>query len=985
MAHFRASARTVDMLGRQQIAGVSTAISELFKNAHDAYAQRATANYVRYGDLFVLRDDGVGMTREQFERHWLTLGTAGKASPGNGTMPPHGMRRRAVLGEKGIGRLAIAAIGPQVLVLTRHGKDDPTVPLVAALVHWGAFELPDVDLDRIEIPVIELPRGTSPDLAAMANLIAENVQELGAATGPHLVERIANDLKWWKQIDLDDLAQTVGAENLVTDCGTCFVIAPASHDLGADLEPPLPREAPPLLKTLIGFANTMTPDHPKPALETSFFDHRAPDLVSDLIEEGEFFTPDEFRSVDHHFNGTFDEYGQFRGTVQIFGGESVDYPLAWAEARGRPTHCGPFRLDLAYMQGLLRQSRLDPQEWHRMADKLDRYGGLYIYRDGIRVLPYGDNRFDWLDVELRRNKSASDAFFSYRRMFGAVQITREQNSALREKAGREGFASNEAYRQFRSILTGFLEQVAMEFFREGGPRSDTYDEGRQANERLEKARRARSGHVRVQRQQLRGELDRFFADVEAGGPAERAAEAVAVLRAEVAHALAESDPARGASQLAAAEAAARNGLQELDASLEIRRRRGFGLTRELQRDRQSYERARVDLREEVILPCMAEIEKIVSAAGDERQRAIQRRVRFDEALQSASETGRGTLQSSRRDLTGAAQHTASQSRELATTSFARVDAEVQKVLTRASSLDVTSMPEPEFVAHRDALEERIRSLTEQHASAMSNVTEQLRAVSWPVNGHGPLITAADQVEELETRLEAFIERSEQDLELTQLGLAVEIINHEFQTSIRAVRENLRRLKGWADTNRELRPLYRDLRGAFDHLDGYLRLFTPLHRRLYRKPVDIRGRDLARFVRDVFRERLQQEDIELGATSPFCNRTVHLYPSTLYPVFVNLVDNAVHWLSGHRGPRQITLDLDGDDMTVTDSGPGIGKRDREAVFELGFSRKPAGTGYGLHLSREVLRREDMDLILDPPDPNRGARFRIVTAAAEGQRA
>ena len=37
MARFRTSARSVDMLGRQQIAGVPTAVSEIFKNAYDAY------------------------------------------------------------------------------------------------------------------------------------------------------------------------------------------------------------------------------------------------------------------------------------------------------------------------------------------------------------------------------------------------------------------------------------------------------------------------------------------------------------------------------------------------------------------------------------------------------------------------------------------------------------------------------------------------------------------------------------------------------------------------------------------------------------------------------------------------------------------------------------------------------------------------------------------------------------------------------------
>ena len=62
MAKFRTRARTVDMLGRQQIAGVPNAISELFKNAHDAYADYAEVDYFPSDGLFVLRDDGVGMT-----------------------------------------------------------------------------------------------------------------------------------------------------------------------------------------------------------------------------------------------------------------------------------------------------------------------------------------------------------------------------------------------------------------------------------------------------------------------------------------------------------------------------------------------------------------------------------------------------------------------------------------------------------------------------------------------------------------------------------------------------------------------------------------------------------------------------------------------------------------------------------------------------------------------------------------------------------
>ena len=60
-----------------------------------------------------------------------------------------------------------------------------------------------------------------------------------------------------------------------------------------------------------------------------------------------------------------------------------------------------------------------------------------------------------------------------------------------------------------------------------------------------------------------------------------------------------------------------------------------------------------------------------------------------------------------------------------------------------------------------------------------------------------------------------------------------------------------RIKSWADANPALREHYRDLRASFEHLDGYLRLFTPFHRRLYRTPVEIAGAEIEKFLRDVF--------------------------------------------------------------------------------------------------------------------------------------
>src|SRR6266487_3321501 len=99
------------MLGRQQIAGIQNALSELFKNAHDAYATLSRVDYFEAQKLLVIRDNGVGMTREDFVDKWLVLGTESKVGDAaQSQYRPDGMEMRPITGEKGIGRLAIALL-----------------------------------------------------------------------------------------------------------------------------------------------------------------------------------------------------------------------------------------------------------------------------------------------------------------------------------------------------------------------------------------------------------------------------------------------------------------------------------------------------------------------------------------------------------------------------------------------------------------------------------------------------------------------------------------------------------------------------------------------------------------------------------------------------------------------------------------------------------------------------------------------------------
>lgn len=126
---------------------------------------------------------------------------------------------------------------------------------------------------------------------------------------------------------------------------------------------------------------------------------------------------------------------------------------------------------------------------------------VYIYKDNIRILPYGDSDYDFIDIEKNRTKSASFYFFSYRRMFGAINISKQYNSELKEKAGREGFIENKAYRQMREILKNFFIQLAADFFRDnGGPKSIFWRERRSEQEKIYKALEKREKQAKAKKE-----------------------------------------------------------------------------------------------------------------------------------------------------------------------------------------------------------------------------------------------------------------------------------------------------------------------------------------------------------------------------------------------------------------------------------------------------------------------------------------------------
>ena len=983
MAEIRVRARALDMLGRQQIAGVPTAISELFKNAHDAYAGKVEVDFFRGSDLFVLRDDGLGMSSRDFVDRWLTLGTESKLGADFGlALPPSDPTQapRPIMGEKGIGRLAIAAIGPQVLVLTRAKAQEDIDQLVAAFIHWGVFSLPGVDLGDIQIPVRLFPGGTLPSSAEVADMVAEvrtNIEHVAKELPSSLTDPILADLDRFDVVP-DELYQRLppGPTLLEEGSGTHFIICPTEETLPDDISGSGSADtAPPLIKMLVGFTNTMTPDRAPPAILACFRDHALDSTVNERIAGSAFFTPEEFNQADHHISGEFDEFGQFQGMVKVYGEEPVEYLLPWPEAGGNPLLCGPFKINFAYVQGEARHTKVPPEDHARLVAKLNRIGGLYIYRDGIRVLPYGNSDYDFLNVEQRRTKSAGYYFFSYRRLFGVIDITRDGNPSLVEKAGREGFRENRAYRQLKRLLEHFFIQLAAEFFREGGLRSDEFIRTRAELERNELLRRERAKKVRVRREEFMKSLDAFFEAVNAREPEAKVEDILSSAEERFVSLSNQSQSGDLVQLLIDLESDVHADLDDIDAAYRVTRSRGFGLTRQLQRDWDAYNLERNRLESEVFRPAATRLDSIVSQYATRMRADIVHRRRLDRALKDASKSQlqrAGSLQrETRGELDQVRERVLSQTRA----GLTAVETAIRETMSEFERTDTTSLEPNSFEQLRTTLENRIAAVADHETSNLERLHEQLRSIGTEEGLEQPEVTDA-----LEEELEILRERELAGLQLAQVGMALGIVHHEFASTIQGIRHSLRRLKPWADVNSKLSPLYQEIRSNFDNLDGYLTLFTPLDRRLQRRRVRIKGAEICRFLADLFGERLKRHDVELSATPAFQEATVTGFPSSFYPCFVNLVDNALFWVTSRRriDKRLIELDADGDAFTISDTGPGVRLRDAEAIFEMGFTRRPGGRGMGLYISRRTLHQIGYELTLDPFESGRGARFRISPA-------
>lgn len=111
---FTVESRILKELGERLVSDVSVALTELVKNSFDADASHCKLLFS--DDKIIIKDNGHGMTNEEFENKWMKISTSNKLK--NNVSKEY---NRRLTGSKGIGRFAVRFLGKK-LKLTSIAK-----------------------------------------------------------------------------------------------------------------------------------------------------------------------------------------------------------------------------------------------------------------------------------------------------------------------------------------------------------------------------------------------------------------------------------------------------------------------------------------------------------------------------------------------------------------------------------------------------------------------------------------------------------------------------------------------------------------------------------------------------------------------------------------------------------------------------------------------------------------------------------------------
>lgn len=96
---------------------------------------------------------------------------------------------------------------------------------------------------------------------------------------------------------------------------------------------------------------------------------------------------------------------------------------------------------------------------------LDDLSGISIYRDNVRVLPYGNKNNDWARLDIRRVNNPT-LRLSNNQIVGYISIGLESNPLLKDQSNREGIIEGQALEDVKELIRLILNEVEQRRYNE---------------------------------------------------------------------------------------------------------------------------------------------------------------------------------------------------------------------------------------------------------------------------------------------------------------------------------------------------------------------------------------------------------------------------------------------------------------------------------------------------------------------------------------
>lgn len=430
-------ARLITMLGDQLIKNELVAIVELVKNAYDADADWAKITFVDFNNDFsanskskiIIEDDGYGMSREIIVNHWLNPATPDKKIRKSDEKTTK--RGRIMQGEKGIGRFAIFKLGKKITITSRRENESLEGTLIYDFSKYDEDFLTENNenkqlfLEDLNVDFYQ----HEPQRIIQKDIVLENKKTQRKPNGT-IIEISCLKGRWSKRI-IDNLTNDFGKMQPI------FFSDNATPDI-----------------TVNDFnIYVYKDDEPYPVI--SNYNKTIADLIDRkaVLKVTDGLYDENNAAISFNINGEhkcLDFYDSEINRINIFENEfkNPDYK----------TECGNFKFQF-YVFDFMGDSESKYYLSRDEKNKIKEHR-IYLYRDGMRVFPYGNPEDDWLQIDVLRGTSRASDFLSNNQVIGCVFISQEENRKLKDKTNREGLIEEgQALFDFTTLLRIILKYI----------------------------------------------------------------------------------------------------------------------------------------------------------------------------------------------------------------------------------------------------------------------------------------------------------------------------------------------------------------------------------------------------------------------------------------------------------------------------------------------------------------------------------------------